>query len=415
MSFSLASIVSDDLGIGPTASNVVTSEQGQVANILQDKLGTFPSLEKITETKVKIETEKIAETEGIIKDPPAKPTGEPGINLETLVQKLEPQQSSADKQETTNNNIITSYLQSKIESGDFFTWSDYDEKKQPLAEYLNTMSDKDKQELLDKNIEKQRNLGYETAPAALREALPPKAQYVIDYLEQGGQDLESLFSSLAKAVQVEKLDPANEAHMPEIARNYLQLKNFGSAEMINAQVSEWAEDGKLESKVKEFKPLLDKMQEEQVQYQVQQETALNKQRQEAAQAYVQNVTAVLGKYEVGGLKMSKKDASALYYDLTEANYQSMSGKPTNIIGHMLEKIQYVEPNFDYVAEVAWLLRDREGFKNAIRTSAKSEKAQEIARELKDAQYIKTQAHPQYEQEETVVKKQFKPRNVFSKP
>jgi hypothetical protein len=156
------------------------------------------------------------------------------------------------------------------------------------------------------------------------------------------------------------------------------------------------------------------MSEEQIQHQVQQEAILKKQRQEAAQAYIENVTAVLGKYEVGGMKMSKKDASALYYDLTEANYQSMSGKPTNIIGHMLEKIQYVEPNFDYVAEVAWLLRDREGFKNAIRTSAKSEKAQEIARELKDAQYIKTQVHPQYEQEEKTVKKQFKPRNMFTK-
>jgi len=416
MSFDLSTIASSDLEFTPTADNVVVApaEEQVPSNILVDKKGTFGSLERIPEIKAKVEAEKPKVTP---QAESAAPVVEGGITLEKIVNKLEAETETTPGtpgRPRTDKNAINEYLKTKIESGDFFTWNDYDEKKESLDEYLNKLPEKDVYDLLDKNIEKQANKGYEEAPQELREALPPKAQYVIDYIAQGGTDLETLFSSLARATQIEKLDPTNDAHMPEIAKNYLQLINFGSQESINSQVDEWAENGKLESKVKEFKPKLDAMHEQQVQLQIQQEAEYNRQRQEAAQAYVQNVGAVLQKYEVGGLKLSKKNASELYYDLTEANYPSISGKPTNIIGHKLEEIQYVKPDFDFLAEIAWHLRDREGYNNAQATKAKSEKAQEIARELKDAQYIRTQVTPVEDPAEKKIQKQFKPRNVFSK-
>lgn len=410
MSFNLTDIIdkgSLEFKAPETTPAVTAEEQPDIVNNVLREPQKFPTLDKIQEVK-----DKIKETSVI--------PGESKFSVEQLAAVTETIENTpvAENTETgrpaTSKEIAKEYLKTKIESGDFFTWSDYDENKQSLEDYIEKMNHKEVMELLDKNIEKKKNIGYEEAPKQLRDALPPKLQYAIDYLAQGGSDLEDLLGTVLKSVQIEKLDPENEEHMPEIARQYLQSTNFGNSQMINEQVQEWTENGKLAAKVKQFKPILDQIGEQQIQYKIQQEAEENQKRQELAQMYVNNIGETLSKFEIGGLKIAKKTANDLYYQLTQPVYQDRYGNPTNIIGHTLDTIQYVQPDYDFLSELAWHMLDREGYNKAQAQKGANGKTLEIVKELKDAQYVKTPSSPVQEPIESKIIKMNKPRNVLQR-
>ena len=76
-----------------------------------------------------------------------------------------------------------------------------------------------------------------------------------------------------------------------------------------------------------------------------------------------------------GLSISQVKDEVLYTGLVQPSYPSMSGKPTNLLGHLLEKYQYVEPRHDLIAEALWLLADPKGYRSKIQSQG-SNKANE---------------------------------------
>ena len=75
----------------------------------------------------------------------------------------------------------------------------------------------------------------------------------------------------------------------------------------------------------------------------------------------------------------------LYSGLVQPNYPSISGKPTNLLGHLLEKYQFVEPRHDLIAEALWLLSDPDGYKNKIKDQGSRKAVEKTVRQLKTAQ------------------------------
>jgi hypothetical protein len=63
----------------------------------------------------------------------------------------------------------------------------------------------------------------------------------------------------------------------------------------------------------------------------------------------------------------------------------MSGRPTNLLGHLLEKYQYAEPNHALISEALWLLKDPEGYRNKVREMGKKEAVAQTVRQLKTEQ------------------------------
>jgi hypothetical protein len=100
---------------------------------------------------------------------------------------------------------------------------------------------------------------------------------------------------------------------------------------------------------------------------------------------MENVYETLKPGELNGIKLDKKTQSQLYSGLVQPSYPSISGKPTNLLGHLLEKYQFIEPKHDLIAEVLWLLSDPDSYKNEIRKHAKTEATQETVRNLKTEQ------------------------------
>ena len=124
------------------------------------------------------------------------------------------------------------------------------------------------------------------------------------------------------------------------------------------------------------------MQEQIVEQRIAQQEEASKQQQKHARAYMDNVYKVLEPAEINGIGLDKKTQAMLYAGLIQPNYPSISGKNTNLLGHLLEKYQFVEPNHGLIAEALYLLADPDGYRAKVREKAEKETTAKTVRSLK---------------------------------
>ena len=261
-----------------------------------------------------------------------------------------------------------------IEEGSLVPFDD----DKPLEEYTT----KDFRELFEANFQERENKIRENTPKEFFQALPEELQIAAKYVADGGQDLKGLFRTLAHVEEIIELDPENEYDQEEIARQYLHATRFGTAEEIEAEIEDWRDLNKLGQKAQQFKPKLDAMQEQIIARQLAEQEVKKEQQEKAAKAYTDNVYSTLVTGELGGIKLDKKTQSLLYSGLVQPNYPSISGKPTNLLGHLLEKYQFVEPNHSLIAEALWLLADPDGYKGRVREIGSKQATEKVVRQLK---------------------------------
>jgi len=264
-----------------------------------------------------------------------------------------------------------------IEEGTLIPFDD----DKPLEEYTT----KDFRELFEANFQERENAVRENTPKEFFNALPEELQVAAKYVADGGQDLKGLFRTLAQVEEMRQLDPDNEYDQEEIARQYLYATNFGSPEEIEEEINDWKDMDRLKQKANQFKPKLDRMQEEIVARQLAEQELKRQQQEEAARVYTDNVYSTLVNGEIGGIRLDKKVQSMLYSGLVQPNYPSISGKPTNLLGHLLEKYQFVEPRHDLIAEALWLLADPNGYKSKIKEQGGKQATEKVVRQLKTEQ------------------------------
>lgn len=313
----------------------------------------------------------------------------------------------------TEKSGLVEFLKKRIESKEMFAFDDYDENKQTLDEYLGGLGEKDVEELWQANIDNLKNEVAAKTPQEFFESLPEELQYAAKYVMDGGQDLKGLFQVLAQAEEVRQLNPADENDQEGIVRSYLQATGFGTTEEIDDEISTWKEIGALEKKAKQFKPKLDQMQEEFVQTQLAEQEARKQQQEQAAQAYMQNVFEALRPAEINGLKLDKKTQAFLYSGLVQPQYPSISGRPTNLLGHLLEKYQFVEPDYPLIAEALWLLSNPDEYRQSLVKQGKNQAVEQTVRQLKTEQSRKN-VSTTYEEDEPRTRKISRPQNIFKR-
>lgn len=279
-----------------------------------------------------------------------------------------------------------------IEAGKIVPFDD----DKPLEEY----SVKDFEELLDANFNEVESRVRQETPLEFFDSLPEELQYAAKYVADGGQDLKGLFKILSEVEEHRELNPKNERDQEVILREYLRATNFGNDDDIDEEILGWKDRGELEAKAMKFKPKLDKMQEQVVAQKVVQQEKIRKQQEAAAQKYMQNVYTTLQPGDLNGVKLDKKTQSMLYAGLVQPQYPSMSGRPTNLLGHLLEKYQYVEPRHDLIAEALWLLADPDGYKGKIRNQGQQQTVEKTVRQLKTEQAKMQSSTPVVERDET---------------
>lgn len=311
----------------------------------------------------------------------------------------------------TEKSGLVEFLKKRIENNEMFAFDDYDESKQSLDDYLGSLGEKDVEELWQANIN---NLKQEVAaqtPAEFFQSLPEELQYAAKYVADGGQDLKGLFAALAQVEEVRELDPADEYDQELIVRNYLQARGE-TAQDIEDEIETLREHNTLEKKAKQFKPKLDQMQEQIVHARLAEQEQRKQQQEQAANAYVQNVFEALRPGEINGIRLDKKIQAQLYSGLVQPQYPSISGRPTNLLGHLLERYQYVEPNYGLIAEALWLLSDPDSYRAELKKQGKNAAVEQTVRQLKTEQARKNTAH--YEEEEERPRKIARQQNIFKR-
>ena len=130
------------------------------------------------------------------------------------------------------------------------------------------------------------------------------------------------------------------------------------------------------------------MQEKVVAQRLEQQEMKKKQQQQASQNYMNNVYNTLKDGKIGETKIDRKTQSLLYNGLVQPSYPSITGKNTNLLGHLLEKYQFVEPNYPLITEALWLLADPNGYKAKIMEKGETKAVEKTVRKLKTAQASK---------------------------
>ena len=250
-----------------------------------------------------------------------------------------------------------------------------------LSEY----SAKDWEELIEVNLEEKANEVRRETPKQFFQSLPEELQIAAKYVADGGKDLKALFSTLSQVETSKSLDVKKTNDQEQIISQYLGATGYGTQEEIQEEIEIWKDLGKLEQQANKFKPKLDKMQEKVVEQKLQEQELKKKQQEQASKAYMKNVYDTLKDGKLGELKVDRKTQAMLYNGLVQPNYPSVSGRNTNLLGHLLEKYQFVEPNYSLISEALWLLQDPVSYKAKIMDKGAQKSVEKTVRKLKTEQ------------------------------
>ena len=332
--------------------------------------------------------------------------------IQELEEMITGQENSDDKSKSkvkAEKESLLELANKMIEEGTLIAFDDEKE----LSEY----SVKDFRELFEANFKERENNIKKETPKAFFNSLPEELQIAAKYVADGGQDLKGLFRTLAQVEELIDLDVDDLGDQEEITRQYLYATNFGTAEEIEEEIETWRDIDKIAAKAKQFKPKLDRMQEEIVARKLAEQEQKQEQQQQAARQYTDNVYDVLAKGELSGIKLDKKVQSMLYSGLVQPNYPSISGKPTNMLGHLLEKYQFVEPRHDLIAEALWLLSDPKGYKDKLKEQGSNGAIEKTVRTLKSEEQRKITSSTKedsYDKKETTKKTISRNNNMFKR-
>jgi hypothetical protein len=406
---------------GAGVDNIMTPEEDAKPHIL-DRSNPEPDF-TFTE---KVEREDWMDEEGVVTPETVTKKTEAGIKKEgddilndmTSEEELEEggeggEAGAGEKQETRGRkpiNGVVDILSKMVKNDKIFAFDD----DKPLDEY----TAKDIEDLLEANLEERANQVRRETPKQFFDALPNELKVAARYVADGGTDLKSLFKTLAQAEETFEIDPKTESGQEKIITEYLINTGFGTPEEINEEIEVWKDLGKLEQQAMKFKPKLDKMQEKVVAQKLQEQQLKQQQQAEASKQYMNNVYHTLKDGSLAGMRLDKKTQSLLYNGLVQPAYPSVSGKNTNLLGHLLEKYQFQEPNYTLISEALWLLADPNGFKNRIMEMGAQKNTEKVVRKLKMEQSNKGSASLGVAEKEKEAKPKRKtipkPTNIFKR-
>ena len=402
----------DDFLPMPGADSVVTADEGD------DKKPSIFSTQKPVDTSFLDKEDEEEEDEDGKKKTPAPDAAATADALKDLDEELfggddeddEPEPSKKAGRKKTDKSGLVETFSKLIEEGTFFAFED----EKPLEEY----SVKDWQELVQANLEEKEKQLREQTPKEFFESLPDELQYAAEYVAKGGKDMKGLFRALAQVEETRSLDPRQPEHQEHIVRQYLQASGFGNGDqdLIEDQIEEWLESGAIAKKASQFKPKLDQMEEEVVQQKLAQQEAFRQQQQQKKEEYMDQIYNTLKPAELNGVKLDAKRQKFLWDELTSVKYDSMSGRPTNLLGKLLEDYQFgKEPRYDLIAETLWLLSDPEDYKENIRKQVASQVTQDTVRKLKTEEGRRLASTVTDTEEEPEKQKRIprKPANIFT--
>lgn len=310
---------------------------------------------------------------------------EPEESTESILAPPSTEEEVEKKNKGGRPTALVSAAKKLMEKGLLKPFQDDKGNDEPIDNY----TAEDFEELIEANFNAQQENLQKQLPSQFMDTLPPEMKQAYEYIANGGTDLKGMFGALAASNEIRDLDVNAENDQKQIIRAYLQATRYGTPEEIEDELYSLEDRGDLVKKAKQFKPKLDAMQQQIVNERVARQEEENKKRQAQSQKYIESVYSALEPGKLNGLELDNKTQNMLYAGLVQSNYPSISGKQTNMLGHLLEKYQWVEPRHDLIAEALWLLADPDGYKTNIKSNVEQETNEKVLRTLKTEQATKS--------------------------
>jgi hypothetical protein len=377
----------DLLGVGTESIMVSNEEPEKKPNVFSNPTTDTTFLDK------PINNDAPAASTGEPNTPPA--SNEAAPTLEELNQLLESSIEESEKnlggRPSLTKDVMIETANKLIEKGLLFPFDD--------GKKLDDYSQADWEELLEANFQEREKQLMEDVPSTFYDSLPPELKRAYEYYSNGGTNMKDMFKALAAAEEVKDLSIDSEDGQEEIIRSYLHATRYGTSEEIEEEIVALRDRGDLGLKAERFKPRLDKMQEQIVEQKIRQQQEAREKQQEQAQVYQENVYRALEKGDLNGVRLDSKVQNLLFSGLVQPNYPSISGRQTNLLGHLLEKYQWVEPRHDLIAEALWLLADPDGYKSKLKEGGEKAATAKTVRMLKTEEATKVASSTTSEDDE----------------
>ena len=374
----------DIFNAAPSGADMIQDDKAKPKSIFSrgekaDMSFADPDTTDVDDLSAKVE-DKEETTEVEASETVTEPTEDVSDILDSLDGAEEAEEEETKQKETRGRKSINgiSDVFSKLIKEDKIVPFDDDKA---LEEY----TAKDWEELIQANLDEKANQVRRETPKQFFQSLPQELQIAAKYVADGGKDLKGMFATLSQVEQHKQLDIKKSGDQEKIITEYLSATGYGTAEDIQEEIEIWKDLGKLESQASKFKPKLDKMQEKVVAQKLQAQELKKKQQENASQEYMKNVYETLKEGKLGDLKVDRKTQAMLYNGLVQPNYPSVSGTNTNLLGHLLEKYQFVEPNYGLISEALWLLQDPVAYKAKIMDKGAQKSVEKTVRKLKSEQ------------------------------
>jgi hypothetical protein len=305
---------------------------------------------------------------------------------DTMTTLLEEAATAAEgKTPVTQSPTVLSKL---IEQGALFA---FDDGKKP-EEY----DEKETEDLILANLEDARNQGREEALSEL----PEEVNYLVEYVKAGGTDITGTLSMLGQVREQRELDIANPDHHEMIVRNYMILKDEPD-EVIDTDIAALKDrKGAMEAKAKIVKPLLDKILKDEADAHLKDQQEHSRKVAENRTKFTASVKATVDKGEINGIKLEPKVRASLMEGLVSMSHQSVNGRPTNLMGKLLEEYTSTKPNLELVVEALYLLSNPEEYRAKVRQTGANTEAEKNRKLLKQAEADKSAADGEEKPEES---------------
>jgi hypothetical protein len=168
-------------------------------------------------------------------------------------------------------------------------------------------------ELVEHNVNKSFNSGYEAAFTDLPGALTPETFEIVRFQlanpNASPQDVRQFTDNVLYSRDISELDPADPYDAETIVRQYLAVDN--DAEEVEAQIADYKEIKKLEQWAAKYKPKVEQRAQQEIHAAKQKQMAIVQQDNAMHQEFMAKVDTVLKSGKLLGVDISAKDKARL--------------------------------------------------------------------------------------------------------
>lgn len=282
-------------------------------------------------------------------------------------------------QEPEDNEVrgidIQSLIQKKILLG-------FQDKKEG-EEY----SPEEVEELIQANIAQRESDAQTNALKDFYASMPPSVQKILTYATNGATpvDMKNLYKQLSVAEEQQALDINDKNSQKEIIRRYLTATRWGDENEIEDEIASLADKNELEKRARQFKPKLDKLNEEEINKKLEEQNEISKQREQRNIEYINTTGKALSSQTLNGIPLDRGTASKLFHGLIENKFPLSNNNSGNMLSYFIDQYQWVKPNPELLAEALWLLSDPDDYRKRVAGVLEKEFTESHYRKLQTAE------------------------------